>query len=123
MKKRWKSGNPSQEWPPYQFYSKVALMTHSGDKSSQKTSKAQQTTLASVKLRVSRQKTTAELKNTMVHLTFAKKQKYSVGCLRRSGNFCKPRVSFWHKTHTAFQKKKFILTSKHGSISVMVCGY
>ncbi len=91
MEKTCYSGEPSQEWPAYQNYSKTATTTHpGGHKRTRTTSKELQASLASIKFSVHdstirkrlgkngihgrdpRQKPLLTTKNTKARLTFAK---------------------------------------------------
>ncbi len=145
------SGEPSQEWPAYQNYSKRATTTHPGGHIKPRTtSKELQASLASIKVsvhdstirkrlgkngihgKVPRQKPLLTKKNTKAHLIFAKKyldytQDLWANILWTDETKvelfgrCVSRY-IWHKTNTAFHKKNIIPTVKHDGGSVMVWG-
>ncbi len=134
MEKTWNSGEPSQEWPTYQNYSKSTTTTHpGGHKEPRTTSKELQASLASIKFsvhdstirkrlgknsirgRVPRQKPLLTKNNTKAHLTFAKKylgypQDFWTNILwtyetkLELFGRCVSRY-LWHKINTAFHKR------------------
>ncbi len=143
MEKTWKRGEPSQEWPANQNYSKSAVTTHQGGHKEPRTSsKELQASLASIKVsvhgstirkrlgkngihgRVPRQKTLLTKNNSRARLTFAKKyldypQDIWANILWTDETKvelfgrCVSRY-IWHKTNTGFHKKNIIPTVKHG---------
>ncbi len=152
MEKTWNSGEPSQDWPADQNYSKSA--NDDSSKRSQKTPQQHlkncRPHLPSVKVsvhdstirkrlgknglhgRVPRPKLLLSKKNIKAHLSFARKhlddpQDFWENTLwtdETKVELFGRCVShyIWHKSNTAFQKKNIIPTVKYGGGSVMVWG-